>query len=177
MKRNVEIKARLADAPRIRELVEQIADEGPTVIEQEDTFFNCERGRLKLRKLSQSRAELIYYDRPDTVAPAECRYVIYPTSQPALLAQILSRALGVRGVVRKRRTLYTVGQTRVHFDEVKRLGRFLELEVVLAPEQSVSDGGRIAEGLMDKLGLKRTDLIETAYIDLLDEAGTLSIDD
>ncbi|UCG58123.1 MAG: class IV adenylate cyclase [Phycisphaerales bacterium] len=170
MKRNVEIKARLADPGAIRELVEQIADEGPAVIEQEDTFFHCERGRLKLRKFSESRGELIYYDRSDSTGPSECRYLICPTSEPASLIEILSRALGVRGVVRKRRTLYMVGQTRVHLDEVKQLGQFLELEVVLACEQSTSDGERIAERLMGRLGIKESDLIETAYIDLLDEA-------
>jgi adenylate cyclase class IV len=167
MKRNVEIKARLTGSGAIRARVEQIADEGPTVIEQDDTFFHCERGRLKLRKFSESHGELIYYDRPDSIEPAECRYVICPTSEPTLLGGILSQAVGIRGTVRKRRTLYMVGQTRVHFDEVEQLGQFLELEVVLAPAQSASDGERIAEGLMCKLGIRRTDLIEKAYIDLL----------
>jgi len=37
-------------------------------------------------------------------------------------------------------------------------------------EQSVSDGERIAEGLRDRLRIQKSDLIETAYIDLLDEA-------
>lgn len=37
----------------------------------------------------------------------------------------------VKGVVKKRRLLYLVGQTRVHCDEVDGLGRFMELEVCL----------------------------------------------
>jgi hypothetical protein len=62
--------------------------------------------------------------------------------------------LGVVGVVRKTRTLYLVGQTRVHLDEVEGLGPFLELEVVLAPGQSAADGERIARDLMGRLGVR-----------------------
>jgi len=80
----------------------------------------------------------------------------------------LSAALGVVGVVRKRRTLYLIGPTRVHLDEVEGLGDFVELEVVLQPDQDVSDGVATAEDLMQKLGIRPTQLIEKAYIDLLD---------
>ena len=39
--------------------------------------------------------------------------------------------MGVRGVVKKERWLYMVGQTRVHVDDVQGLGHFMELEVSL----------------------------------------------
>ena len=41
----------------------------------------------------------------------------------------LSKALGIKGIVKKTRTLYMVGQTRVHVDQVEGLGNFMELEV------------------------------------------------
>jgi len=80
---------------------------------------------------------------------------------------VLSNALGVRGVVRKRRTLFLVGQTRIHLDEVENLGLFVEIEVVLSLQQTVSEGVHIAEEIMEKLGISRDDLVEKAYIDLL----------
>ena len=80
---------------------------------------------------------------------------------------MLSNALGVRGVVRKRRTLFLVGQTRIHLDEVENLGLFVEIEVVLSLQQTVSEGVHIAEEIMEKLGISRDDLVEKAYIDLL----------
>ena len=46
-----------------------------------------------------------------------------------LLQCILGESLGVRGTVKKQRTLYMVGQTRVHVDQVEGLGEFMELEV------------------------------------------------
>ena len=45
------------------------------------------------------------------------------------LHSLLSAAVGVRGEVAKTRTLYIVGQTRVHLDSVDHLGEYLELEV------------------------------------------------
>ena len=41
----------------------------------------------------------------------------------------LGAAIGIKGVLKKRRILYMVGQTRVHIDHVFELGNFMELEV------------------------------------------------
>lgn len=71
-------------------------------------------------------------------------------------------------MVRKRRSLYLVGTTRIHIDEVEGLGYFLELEVVLQPAQTDGDGRVIAETLMAELGIRPEDLIEGAYIDMLE---------
>lgn len=76
-------------------------------------------------------------------------------------------SLGVRGVVRKKRALYMVGQTRIHLDEVEGLGAFVELEVVMQPDQSQTEGIQIARELMAKLEIQDTELVDHAYIDLL----------
>ena len=62
MKRNVEIKAKVADLGAVRRVVEGLADSGPMELEQEDTFFVCPRGRLKLqaiRRLHAGGADLL----------------------------------------------------------------------------------------------------------------------
>jgi predicted adenylyl cyclase CyaB len=168
MNRNVEIKARVASLAAIERQARDLADEGSVTLVQEDTFFVCPRGRLKLRQLGATEGELIYYERPDSAEPKESRYAIYRTPDPEGLARTLSLALGVRGVVRKTRTLYLVGPTRIHLDSVEGLGDFVELEVVLRPDQSVSDGVAIAHDLMTRLGILPDQLIHKAYIDLLE---------
>ncbi|KAJ8298827.1 hypothetical protein KUTeg_022887 [Tegillarca granosa] len=45
------------------------------------------------------------------------------------IEETLKRALGIKGIVKKKRILYLVGQTRVHVDQVDKLGDFMELEV------------------------------------------------
>ena len=169
MNRNIEIKARVPDLRSVATRAEAIADKGPFIIDQMDTFFHCPKGRLKLRRLSDSEAELIFYDRPDGTAPKESRYIRTSTAAPDELHDILSNSLGVRGVVQKRRLLYLAGQTRIHLDEVEGLGQFAELEVVLEPEQTAADGACIAQELMELLGINDSDLLDKAYIDLLIE--------
>jgi predicted adenylyl cyclase CyaB len=171
MNRNVEIKARVADLDALKRRAAALADEGPVVLEQEDTFFSCPHGRLKLRRMPGSPAELIYYERPDSAEPKASHYSICRTDDAQSLFRTLSAALGVCGTVRKRRTLYLIGPTRVHLDAVEKLGDFVELEVVLRADQDVAEGTAIAHELMDKLGLSRDQLVERAYIDLLPETG------
>jgi predicted adenylyl cyclase CyaB len=86
---------------------------------------------------------------------------------PASLGAVLAAALGVRGVVRKRRRLYLIGRTRVHLDRVEGLGDFIELEVVLGEAEAVSRGEVVAAELADRLGIARSDLVRGAYLDLL----------
>jgi predicted adenylyl cyclase CyaB len=168
MKRNVEIKAKVAGLEAVRRVVEGLADSGPMELEQEDIFFAGPRGRLKLRRFAGcSQAELIYYERSQSSGPKESRYLVHPTTDPDGLREVLSAALDIRGVVRKRRTVYLVGQTRVHLDRVEGLGEFVELEVVLGPEQDLAEGEATARELMAKLGISASQLIDRAYLDLL----------
>ncbi|HEY6927368.1 MAG TPA: class IV adenylate cyclase [Steroidobacteraceae bacterium] len=169
MARNIEIKARISDSAAIRERVAALANEGPTGIAQEDTFFNCPSGRLKLRAFSNTQGELIFYRRSDQQGPKESFYVRTPTAEPEKLRQTLALAYGETGRVRKHRILFLVGRTRVHLDEVENLGNFLELEVVLGEGEPAEAGGREAEDLMSRLGIKASQLVDRAYIDLLSE--------
>lgn len=167
MARNVEIKARVADLAQLERRVQDIADQGPFDLVQDDTFFACRHGRLKLREMAPDHGELIYYQRPDRAGPKLSDYTIAPTSSPAATREVLTSALGIVGRVRKKRRLYLVGQVRVHLDEVQSLGQFLELEVVLTESQSTADGEAIAHTLLKHLEITENDLIEFAYLDLL----------
>ena len=172
MPSNIEIKARVRDFEEIRARAEKLSDTPVQAIPQEDTFFNVEKGRLKLRILAPDQSQLIYYTRPDQEGPKRSDYHITRSPDPENLKRVLELACGIRGVVRKTRYLYLVGQTRVHLDDVEGLGQFMELEVVLEEGQSDAEGQRIAEELMSALGVERGDLIDGAYMDLLEKPST-----
>jgi len=167
MARNIEIKARIESVEGLAPKVAALADRGPIEIEQDDTFFTCEQGRLKLRALSPTEGQLIFYRRPDRAGPKESFFVVAPTPSPDSLREALTLAYGRAGRVRKHRTLYLVGRTRVHLDRVEALGDFLELEVVLAEGESPGPGVDEAHGLMSALGVAPAQLVEGAYVDLL----------
>jgi predicted adenylyl cyclase CyaB len=168
MPNNIEIKARVRDFAEIRRRAEAISGSSGEVIPQEDTFFVTPKGRLKLRQLVGHNAQLIYYERPDQEGPKRSNYHIFETQNPENLKITLSMAYGVRGIVKKTRYLYLTGQTRIHLDDVEGLGQFMELEVVMRAGQPDAEGQAIAEDLMDKLGVETSDLLEGAYMDLLE---------
>jgi predicted adenylyl cyclase CyaB len=167
MARNIEIKAHIESVEALLPKASALATEGPTEILQDDTFFRCANGRMKLRVFSNEEGELIFYQRADQQGPKESFYVRSPTSSPATLREALTRAYGQAGRVEKHRTLFMVGRTRVHLDQVKHLGHFLELEVVLQEGESPEVGVQEAHNLMARLGVEPSQLIEGAYVDLL----------
>jgi len=167
MPSNVEIKARVKDFETLKRKAKELSASEGVVIEQKDIFFQVPKGRLKLRFLQNQPSQLIFYERDDKSGPKMSDYHIATTDKPDDLANVLSRALGEKGVVKKKRLLHLVGQTRVHCDDVDGLGHFMELEVVMKENQSAVEGEEIAKDLMSKLGVEETDLIEGAYIDLL----------
>ena len=169
MAANIEIKARVDDFADLQQKAEQLSDTPCQVIPQLDTFFNCPHGRIKLRELGPHHGQIVYYQREDISGPKHSEYLIFETNDPLGLKLVLSEAYGVRGIVSKVRHLYIVGQTRIHLDDVHGLGRFLELEVVLRPGQGDAEGQAIAEDLMRKLGVNPVDLIDTAYMDLIEK--------
>lgn len=167
MPENVEIKARLRGkiaSARERALV--LSTEAPKVIEQEDTFFFVPRGRLKLRVSNAAPAELIYYERADESSPNRSIFFAAHIDDPTAMKRVLETSLGIRGVIRKTRELFLAANTRIHLDDVESLGRFIELEVMLAGE-SEATGHKKCREMMHALGIDETDLVDCAYIDML----------
>jgi adenylate cyclase class IV len=167
MARNIEIKARISSVEALLPTVAAIATEGPFEIAQDDTFFRCPTGRVKLRDFGDGSGELIFYQRADDAGPKESFYLRSLTSTPDVLRASLALAYGEVGRVSKRRTLFLVGRTRVHLDRVEALGDFLELEVVLAEAEPPLAATREAHELMARLDVQPQHLVEGAYVELL----------
>lgn len=171
MARNIEIKAKVDDFSALYEKIALISDGLPDIIEQDDTFFICPHGRLKLRTLAADRGELIFYQRPDKAGPKTSFYTLSETHDPDSLRETLTLAYGAAGRVIKQRTLFMLGQTRLHLDRVKGLGDYLEFEVVLEDSETPEQGIAIAEDLLERLGIDRQELVDQAYVDLLNQKG------
>jgi len=163
---NVEIKARYTTLYNFQML-------GPCVatIRQKDVFFNCSRGRLKLRtehyiETGKVSTKLIFYVRPDEQGPHLSEILISEMAETPGLAEVLTAACGIFTTINKTRRLYMIGRTRVHLDEVEGKGKFLELEVVLRQGEQVSSGREEAESIMKTLGLSSADLVTGSYADM-----------
>jgi predicted adenylyl cyclase CyaB len=168
--RNIEIKARVRDARHVRAFMRAEGSRHEVQL-QRDVFFQAANGRLKLRCFRDGTGVLVAYDRADKAGPKMSDYTLSPVLEAASLEEALTRSLGMRGIVEKRREIAIVGQTRVHLDAVKGLGIFLELEVVLKKRQSAMQGRAIARKLMQELRIEDRDLLDRAYMDMLEAKG------
>ncbi|KAF8362576.1 hypothetical protein PRIPAC_89499, partial [Pristionchus pacificus] len=133
--RNIEIKAPVTDWDDLITRAKKESGTDGVVIEQIDVFFHSQNGRLKMRSLKkegQESHELIWYERSDQEGPKLSTYdkITMEKKQCDEMTLLLRHSNGVRGEVRKTRTLFLVGQTRVHCDRVEGLGEYVELEVV-----------------------------------------------
>jgi len=167
MPTNIEFKARVHDFTAASEIAGALAGSSPSLIMQEDVFFPCAKGRLKLRILDDGQGELIHYLRDDVCEPKPSSYTLVPISAPHQLRLLLSDALGESLIVRKKRALYLIGTTRIHLDQVENLGEFMEVEVVLEDGQTTVQGREIALNLLNHFSIRESDLVATAYADMM----------
>jgi adenylate cyclase, class 2 len=167
LRHNLEIKARLEDRDATRRTVQQIATERVGQQLQTDTYFFCRQGRLKLREIQGRPAQLIWYERPDTLEPKTSRYQLVEVGDSDTLRQLLSAAWGIRVVVKKRREIYLYRHVRIHLDHVEPLGDFLELEAVVPEGGNWDEAERLVHELLERLGISASLLMESSYSDLL----------
>ena len=133
-----EFKARCEDFTHIRDELRRRRAVFAGLDEQTDTYFRVPNGRLKLREGTIER-NLIHYLRADEAGIKRSDVTLYKPPPGDELKDILTKALGVRTIVRKKREIYFIGNVKVHLDDVERLGSFVEVEVIntdglLAPE-------------------------------------------
>jgi predicted adenylyl cyclase CyaB len=165
---NLELKARHADLHAARKAVTAIAGIRSGGVEiQVDTYFQVPGGRLKLREINDESATLIFYERPDRAAARICNYQLVPVLDAEALKTALATALGIRGVVRKRREIYFWHNVRIHLDEVAGLGTLVELEAVLAPEDDEKLSQERLEELCELMGIADKNLLGQSNADLL----------
>jgi adenylate cyclase, class 2 len=166
---NIEIKARCADAERVRRILGERGAEFRGVDHQVDTYFTVPRGRLKLRQ-GNIENSLIFYQRPDQAGPkrADVSLVRTDAAQAAQLHETLTAAMPVLVVVDKRREIYFVGNVKFHIDRVEKLGNFVEIEAIDEHGTIGAEAlGRQCREYIALLGITEADMVHGSYSDLL----------
>jgi predicted adenylyl cyclase CyaB len=107
---------------------------------------------------------LICYRRMDSTEARISEYTRVAIADADGLKQALTTALGEPRELLKTRHLFIYKSTRIHLDDVKRLGLFVELETVIST-QSLEEAK--AEIAFVTRKMKLEDAVATAYVDLL----------
>ena len=178
MATNLEFKARCESLDEFRpRLVDLNAAHRETVHQIDTYFFLTEakasslsemyQPRLKLREIDEiTEVWLIYYERPNQDVSRYSQYQLCHIADPSTLKALLTAALGVKTVVKKRREIWMFKHTRIHLDTVADLGQFVELETVFQG-QTETEVVNEHQHVKTILRLDTADPIAVSYSDLI----------
>lgn len=172
MPQNLEIKARIKSISKAYEVANSFDTQFVDELHQCDTYFVVPKGRLKLREINSMHAELIFYLRDESLNLRNSNYQIYSVSEPAKLRSFLEVVFGVKGIVRKRRSVYLFDSSRIHIDIVEDLGPFIEFEVPI--KRDINDAKKKMKYLIDRFAVQESDLIKGSYADLIENVKCMS---
>jgi adenylate cyclase class 2 len=126
---NIEFKAKAENITELEKKLQALHAEFIGEDHQVDTYFIVPKGRLKLREGNIENA-LIYYERKDTAGIKQSDIILFQLKPDKNLKNILNKVHGVKAVVDKRRKIYFIDNVKFHFDKVKGLGDFVEVEAI-----------------------------------------------
>ncbi len=167
LRRNIELKATDPAPERSAEACRELGAEDHGDIVQQDTYFAVAHGGLKLREEQPGKPHLIQFERANTPQEHESRYHIVEVDNGPTARAALAAAIGIRGVVKKRRGLFLYRTVRIHLDEVEDLGSFIELEAVAARGSDLTAEHRLISELRGALGITDQRLVAESYSELL----------
>ena len=164
---NIEVKAKTNHSEFIRDYLKTNKAEFKGTDFQADTYFNVSNGRLKLRE-GNIENNLIYYERHNTPGAKESNFQLVHVSDAKGLKEILTKSLGIKIVVRKKREIYFIRNVKFHIDEVEGLGNFVEIEASdLYADISKEELQKQCNFYLVELKINEEDLISVSYSDLL----------
>lgn len=164
---NVEIKAKCPNPAEIEKILKTKNARFVGEDHQIDTYFNVNKGRLKLRE-GTIENNLIAYHRSNQAGPKQSDICLYPSTDASSLKATLTSTLGIKVVVDKKRKIYFIDNVKFHVDQVIGLGSFVEIEAIDRNRKlTIADLQQQCELYMKLLNIQTNDLVEVSYSDLL----------
>ena len=164
---NFEFKAKCPDLGRLESLLKERDPLFVGTDHQIDTYFNVPNGRLKLRE-GNIENSLIHYSRSNTAGAKQSDVTLYRHQADSNLKEVLTKALGIKVVVDKKRKIYFIGNVKFHFDEVKELGNFVEVEAIDSDGTiGVEKLKEQCNGYVQLFGISKEQFMAESYSDLL----------
>ncbi|MCF8243369.1 MAG: class IV adenylate cyclase [Melioribacteraceae bacterium] len=162
MPTNLELKIKIDNQENLYKQIEKIDAAFVKSIHQRDIYFKHDCGLLKLR-VQDENAELIYYDRNETGDRFSNYSILLVDKKNG--EEFLSNILTVEIIVEKLRKLYMYKNTRIHIDEVKNLGLFMEFETLVLTSKEEAEAE--FNELVKLLNVDLNNQIRSSYRNLL----------
>jgi adenylate cyclase, class 2 len=165
--KNFEFKAKVGDIEKYENKLLTLNPKFQGLDHQIDTYFNTQLGRLKLREGTIENS-LINYDRENISGAKESQIILYQHEPNIALKNILTRQLGVKIIVDKKRKIYFIDNVKFHFDVVENLGTFIEVEAIDNKEEfTIEELKEQCDKYFDFFELTELNIIDKSYSDLI----------
>jgi predicted adenylyl cyclase CyaB len=159
---NLEIKLKTNSHKDYIKILKSIDTEYCGVLKQKDIYFKVPSGLLKLR-IENNKYTLIKYNRNEK-GKRWSNYEILKL-EGKNPEKYLTDLFKSETVVMKKRILYLYNNTRIHLDEVKGLGKFIELETLLLSGKK--DAALRFKEMLSILKIDPVKQIRTSYKNLI----------
>jgi adenylate cyclase class 2 len=167
--KNFEFKAKINEIEKYESKLLTLNPKFQGLDHQIDTYFNAKHGRLKLRE-GNIENSLICYERENITGSKESQVILYQHQPNVALKNILTKQLGVKIVVDKKRKIYFIDNVKFHFDIVDNLGTFLEVEAIDINQAFTIEELKLqCDKYFNFFELTPNDVIDKSYSDLIME--------
>jgi predicted adenylyl cyclase CyaB len=163
---NFEWKARRTDVDSLEKKLLTLSPKFIGEDHQVDTYFSVEKGRLKLREGTIENS-LIYYERKNVADSKQSNVLLYQFQTDPSLKEILIKTHEIKVIVDKKRKIYFISNVKFHFDVVKGLGTFVEVEAINFDGIPIQRLKEQCNYYADFFGIKNSDFESQSYSDLM----------
>ena len=155
---NLELKIKVESHSKLLKVLRRINAEKKSILRQKDVYYKTKNGLLKLR-IEGNNFTLIKYLRDENGKRwSNYELLRLEGKNPE---KYLNDIFNIDTIVEKKRILYLYKNTRIHLDEVKGLGKFLELETLLVTTRK--DAEERFREIIKLLNLDLLKQIRTSY--------------
>jgi len=166
----IEVKVKIKDIKQIKSRLKKLGAKYLGTLKQIDTYFLIKQSdrfrsapRLRVRQdLIGKKARLEYHEPKDKLTTHEFELEI----NDAKTAETILKRLGLarETAIQKTRLEYKLGKMNIVLDDVKGLGKFIEVEIINGKRSESKK--RIFE-LLDKLGVDRKNVMDNGYLHMI----------
>ena len=171
------LKAAFPDVHQARVICRRLEIPLQGVEHQVETYFQTRMGELKLREVNPGQPDesclLILSKGASLACGRSFSSTALPLGQSLQSKALLEDLLGVHQVVDQTRETYPWENLRIHLDQVKGLGSFIQMDWTPGegPEAQEVDQAKLSH-LMWEFQIQDSDCITESYADLLQRRGS-----
>lgn len=165
--KNFEFKAKVDNIEYYENILLKLNPKFIGIDYQIDTYFKVSNGRLKLRE-GNIENSLIQYNRENINGSKQSDIILYQHHPSQALKDILELQFGIKIKVDKKRKIYFINNVKFHFDEVKNLGTFIEVEAIDTKQEfTIEELKKQCNQYLSLFGITQSQLVDLSYSDLL----------